>query len=310
MSEFDLIGRLAPYLDGAGDDAAVVDVAGSPVVLTTDVLVDGVHVDRALSTLSDVGWKAVAVNVSDVAAMGARPGAATVGLCLPQDLGADDVERLYAGMAEAAARWGVRLVGGDTVSADQLVVAVTMLGDPGPAGPVLRSGARPGDRLVLVGALGAAAAALAQHRAGIDLDPRLLAAHRRPEALPDEGLALAGSGAGAMIDVSDGLGADLGHLCAASGVRAVVDADALPVAEGGGEAARDAGTELWALVCGGGEDFALVAALPAGVAPPVGTVIGEVGAPQPGAPTVELVLPDGARQDIGALGYDHLAGRD
>ncbi len=316
MSEFDLIARIAPLLDGAGDDvvvghgddAAVVRVGGSEVVVAVDVVVEGVHFRRDLSSWEDVGWKAVAVNVSDLAAMGAIPAAAVIGLCRPAGFGEDDVEALYRGLRAACDQWDLRLVGGDSVSGPALVVSVTTFGRVGGSGAVTRAGALPGDRLVVVGALGAAAAALAQVARGARPDPAHLAAHRRPRALPEAGRSLAQHGARAMIDVSDGLGADLGHLCAASGVAARVTASALPVAPG----AREVGG--WRLVCGGGEDFALVAALPpecaeeaaraaADAGGVLAAVVGEVH--EPHGTTVVLDLPGGGTLDLDRMGYDH-----
>jgi thiamine-monophosphate kinase len=323
MGEFELIERLLPLLStqegvplAAGDDAAVVAVGGGEVCVTVDVLVDGVHFDRAVSTPEDIGWKAVAVNVSDIAAMGGQPRAAVCGLCRPAEVGQADIERLYRGMAEACERWGVSLVGGDTVAGPVLVLSVTLLGDVGPGGAVLRSGARPGDRLVVVGWLGAAAAALAQLGAEATPDPRLLAAHRRPQALPAAGRRLGSAGATALIDVSDGLGADVGRICAASGVRATLDAAVLPVAPGVADTAARHGLDPLALAYGGGEDFALVAALPpevaheaataAGLAEGVpGIVAGEFLGPRDGAPLVTLALADGTEVDISTAGYDH-----
>lgn len=322
--EFDLVAGLAPFLadaDGAGiavghgDDAAVLDLGQRWVCVAIDVVVEGVHFRRDLSAPGDVGWKAVAVNCSDLAAMGASPTAAVVGLCRPADVPAAEVEQLYAGMDEACRAWGLRLVGGDTVAADALALSVTALGDVAPGRAVLRSGARPGDALVVVGALGAATAALALSAAGHEPDPALLAAHRRPRALVDAGRILAGHGATAMIDVSDGLGADLGHLCASSGVRAVVRADDLPVASGVAEAAAVLGRDALALACGGGEDFALLAALPpegaaaaaaaAGAAEGVpAAVVGSVREAGDG-PAAVLELVDGAVRDLTGLGYEH-----
>ncbi|MGH8932589.1 MAG: thiamine-phosphate kinase [Egibacteraceae bacterium] len=316
MGEFDLIARIAPLLDGAGgdvvighgDDAAVVRVGGSEVVVAVDVIVEGVHFRRDLSSWEDVGWKAVAVNVSDLAAMGAIPTAAVIGLCRPAGFREDDVEALYRGLRAACDRWALRLVGGDTVSGPALVVSVTAFGRVDGDGAVTRAGALPGDRLVVVGALGAAAAALAQLARGTTPDPGHLAAHRRPRALPEAGRRLAQHGARAMIDVSDGLGADLGHLCAASGVAATVTASTLPVAPGALEVGG------WRLVCGGGEDFALVAALPPERAEEAAraaahaegvpaAVVGEIHEPQ--ATAVVLDLPGGGTLDLDRMGYDH-----
>lgn len=323
VDEFGLIARIAPLLAGAGgevlvgygDDAAVIEVGGRGVCVTVDVLVEDVHFRRDLSSWPDVGWKAVAVSVSDLAAMGATPTGAVIGLCRPAALAEADVEALYAGMRQACDRWGLRLLGGDTVRGPALVVSVTALGDVDPGRVVTRGGGRPGDRLVVVGALGTAAAALRQVEAGQEPNPALLAAHRRPVALPAAGRALAAHGARAMIDVSDGLGADLGHLCAASGVGARVSAGALPVASGVAEAA---GEDLWRVVCGGGEDFALVAALPARAAEAAAraasaaegvpaAVVGEL-TPPGGTAAVLLELPGGGRLVLDRMGYDHFAG--
>jgi thiamine-monophosphate kinase len=322
MGEFDLIAQIAPLLAGAGgrvlvghgDDAAVLAVGGRGVCVAVDVLVEGVHFRRDLSSWPDVGWKAVAVNVSDLAAMGAAPTGAVVGLCRPATLGTADVEALYAGMRQACDRWGLQLLGGDTVGGPALVVSVTALGDIDPRAVVTRGGARPGDQLVVVGTLGAAAVALSQVEAGKLPDAALLAAHRRPTALPAAGRVLAAHGARAMIDVSDGFGADLGHLCAASGVSARVSAAVLPVASGVADAV---GEDLWQVVCGGGEDFALVAALPAEVAEVAAhaasaaegvpaAVAGEL-VPRDEGPAVLLELPDGSMQILDRMGYDHFA---
>lgn len=319
MGEFELIARLAPLLDaggdgvvvGPGDDAAVVLAAEAGIVVTVDVLVDGVHFRHDLSSYSDIGWKAVAVSASDIAAMGARPRVAVVGLSWPSESGADDAVALYGGMRAACDRWGLRLVGGDTVHAAQLSVSVTAVGELDPASAVRRSGARPGDRIVVVGALGGAAAALAQIAAGMDPDPELLAAHRRPVALVAAGQILRARGATALIDVSDGFGADLGHICTASRVSARVTWRDLPVAPGAAAAATAAGADPVDLVVGGGEDFALVATLPpaaaaaaahaAGAAEGVpAAVVGQIGE---GA-GVTLVC-DGGDRDISTRGYDH-----
>jgi thiamine-monophosphate kinase len=324
-SEFGLIAELAPFLSaddadgiavGHGDDAAVLDLGERWVCLAVDVLVEDVHFRRDLSSPADVGWKAVAVNCSDIAAMGARPTAAVIGLCRPPHVPAEEITAIYAGMAEACAVWGLRLVGGDTVAAEALALSVTILGEVAPGAAVRRSGARPGDALVVVGGLGAAAAALAQVAAGNDPTPELLSAHRRPRALVAAGSALAAHGATAMIDVSDGLGADLGHLCEASGVAAVVRWDDLPVAEGVRAVAAHLGADPVALACGGGEDFALLAAVPADRAEAAAraaadaegvpaAVVGTLHHPAEGLPSVRLVLPDGSSRDLGGLGYDH-----
>ncbi|QBI18993.1 thiamine-phosphate kinase [Egibacter rhizosphaerae] len=322
VGEFELLERLAPRLApdgpelpvGYGDDAAVIDLGGAAACVTVDAIVEGRHFVWELSTPDDVGWKAVAVNVSDLAAMGADPTAAVVALGRPADLGASSVEALYDGMAAAAAHWGLDLAGGDVVRTDQLVVALTLLGRIDPARAVRRRGARPGDRLVCVGSLGAAAAGLELGIAGHRTPEPLLAAHRRPRGLVTAGRALADAGTHAMIDISDGLGADLGHVAHASGVAIDVWGASLPVPPEVWEAADALGKDPWSLVCAGGEDFALVAAVApddaaevarrAGAAEGVpAAVVGEI-LESEGEPRVTLHL-DGQRRDLRRLGYDH-----
>ncbi|MPZ88126.1 MAG: thiamine-phosphate kinase [Nitriliruptorales bacterium] len=325
MGEFDLLEQLGPFLSGAdadvlvghGDDAAVVTVGGESVCLAVDVLVEEVHFRRDLSSMADVGWKAVAVNCSDVAAMGGRPWVGVIGLSRPAEVPTEDVLALYEGMRAACEEWGLRLVGGDTVDAGALALSVTVLGHLDGDG-VTRSGAQVGDRLVLVGTLGAAAAALAQVDAGRTPDEGLLRAHRRPRALVAAGQVLAAHAANALIDVSDGLGADLGHLCAASGVAARLDGAFLPIAPGVADAVAAAGGDLLRIVCGGGEDFALLGAVPAERAEAAAraaaaaegvpaAVIGEVLVAGAG-PTVLLEgwgPPGSPPIDLTGLGYDH-----
>ncbi len=323
-SEFELIAELAPFLSGtddgvavgSGDDAAVLDLGERWACLAVDVVVEDVHFRRDLSSLNDVGWKAVAVNCSDLAAMGAKPTAAVVGLCRPEGVTTEEIAALYEGMHEACQRWGLRLVGGDTVASDALALSITALGELEPGTAVLRSGARAGDALVVVGQLGAAAAALALVSAGHEAPEALLAAHRRPQALVAAGRVLAEHGATAMIDVSDGLGADLTHLCRASEVAARVRWSDLPVADGVRAAAARLGADPVELACGGGEDFALLAALPSDVAEEAAAaaaaadgvpaaVVGVVDPVREGLPTTALVLGDGRLRDLTGLGFDH-----
>ena len=256
MGEFDAIDRLRRMLPQPppgetwiGDDAAVVAApAGGPLLLTTDAVVAGVHADLSLVGLDDMGWKAVAAAVSDVAAMGGRPTHLLISVCAPEGT---DLDLIYAGIAAAGAEYQCPVVGGDLSGGSQLVVSVTVVGDAGGAPAVLRSGASAGDTMFVTGPLGSSAGGLRRLRAGAAQHPagrddRLVAAHRRPRARPAEGAAARGAGASAMIDVSDGLAADVRHLAAASGVG--VTLDSVPVAEGA--------TEAEAL--GGGEDYELV----------------------------------------------------
>lgn len=269
--EFALLRALRPLLDadgpgvplGVGDDAAVVEIDGTPVAIAVDALVQGVHFDLTLSSWEDVGFKALAVNVSDLAAIGAQPQAAVLTLQRPPGTPDDAIERLYRGLREAAQQWRCRLVGGDTVEAAVLSLGVTVVGPLLGPEPLRRDAAEVGDVVLLVGELGLAATALAAHQAGrsdlLEAHPRLAAAHRRPRALPEAGAALSVAGANACIDVSDGLGRDLGHIAAASHVAIQLDPERLPVAPEVTAVASELGLDPIDLVVGGGDDYALVA---------------------------------------------------
>ena len=242
--------RPGPGETWIGDDAAVVTPGPGRLLLAADTVVEGVHADLTLTGLDDLGWKAMAVNMSDIAAMGGVPAQALVAVSGPAQT---DLELLYRGIAAAAACFGCPVVGGDLTNAPLLVVTVAVTGRVEGA-PVLRSGARPGDGIWVSGPLGASAAGLRSYRRGGPatgtVDQALRAAHARPSPALRAGLAAREAGAHAMIDVSDGLSADLGHLADASGVGFRLER--VPVAEGA--------TEADAL--GGGEDYALVFTAP------------------------------------------------
>ena len=275
MSEFALIDRLHALLlaagavappggIGIGDDAAVLAWPGGGdmrLLVCADAVVAGVHADLSLTGLDDLGWKALATNLSDIAAMGGVPTSAVVTVASPPGC---DVELLYRGIAGAAAAYGCPVVGGDVVSSPTLVVSVAVTGVvDGPA--VARSGARAGDGIWVTGALGGAAAGLRLLRADpATADPQLVAAHARPRPRLREGEAARRAGASAMIDVSDGFTADLGHLLDASGVAA--ELDDIPVRPGA----------TLAEACGGGDDYELVITAPEGASMPgvqVGTIV-------------------------------------
>jgi len=229
------------------------------LLLAADAVVAGVHADLDLVGLDDMGWKALAASVSDIAAVGGLPCYALVTVAGP--LARMDFDLLYDGLVAASAAYRCPIVGGDISDSATLVVSVAVTGDGGTAGPppVLRSGAAPGDTLYVTGPLGASAAGLALLRAGRGAeDPDLCLAHRRPRARLAEGAAARVAGATAMIDVSDGLAADLGHLADASGVGVVVER--VPVAIG----VSRVSDEAEALALGGGEDYELVFAAPPG----------------------------------------------
>ncbi|MDT7551117.1 MAG: thiamine-monophosphate kinase [Actinomycetota bacterium] len=285
VGEFGLIARVIARLDssppvllGPGDDAAVVAAPDGRVVATTDVLVEGVHFRRDWSTAYDVGRKAAAVNLADVAAMGARGTALLVGLAAPGDLPVEWGLQLTDGLRDEAALVGAAVVGGDVVRSDVLVISVTALGDLEGRAPVTRSGAQVGDVVVLAGELGRSAAGLALLQDG-SREGELVDAHRRPTPPYDMGPLLAQAGATSMCDVSDGLVGDVAHIAQASGVR--ID--------------LDAADELFLT---GGEDHALVATLPPDAAIPSGCrAIGRV------------LAGDGVTVDgePAAAGWDHFA---
>jgi thiamine-monophosphate kinase len=273
---------------GPGDDAAVVRTPDGRVVATTDVLVEGRHFRRDWSSAEDIGHKAAAANLADVAAMGARATALLVGLACPPDTPTSWLEGVAAGMADECAPLGAAVVGGDTSSSapdsGSVVLSVTALGDLGGATPVLRSGARPGNVVALAGRLGWSACGLAVLRRGFTSPAAAVAAHRRPSPPYAAGPAAAAAGATAMCDVSDGLLADLGHIATASGVQVDLDRAALVRAclEPPGplqQVAAALGEDPMVWVLTGGEDHALVATFPADAALPEGwTAVGTVAA--------------------------------
>ena len=231
-----------------GDDAAVVaDSSGGLLLLAADAVVEGVHFDLGLVDVADVGWKALAVNVSDIAAMGGRPLHALVTVV---GAGASMIDGLVRGLAEASATYGCAVVGGDLSAGPCLVVSIALTGTIDTGRAIYRSGAKPGDLLFVTGPLGRSAAGLralcSEASGGQSAAAELAAAYRRPAALVAEGVAAASGGASAMIDVSDGLGIDLDRLATASRVGIVLHE--VPTAVG---ATRDD-------ALGGGEDYELI----------------------------------------------------
>jgi thiamine-monophosphate kinase len=264
LSEFALIERLRrrlvepPDQIWVGDDVAVVPSPRGRMLLAADAVVAGVHADLALVGLDDMGWKAMVANVSDIAAVGGRPCCAVVTVAGP--LGEIDFDLLYDGLTAASDGYGCPIVGGDLTSSATLMVSVAIVGDGGgddlPA-PVLRSGARAGDTIFVTGPLGSSAAGLHLLQTGrVSEAPDLVLAHRRPRARLDEGTAARLARATAMIDVSDGLAADLRHLAGASGVGVVLDR--VPVAIGVNRVSDDPES----LALGGGEDYELLFTAP------------------------------------------------
>lgn len=277
VGEFGLIARVVERLGtspnvllGPGDDAAVVRAPDGRVVATTDVLVEDVHFRLDWSTAYDVGRKAAAANLADIAAMGATATALLVALAAPPDLPVAWATDLADGLRDEAETVGAVVVGGDMATSDRIVVSVTALGDLGGREPVTRAGAQPGDRVVLAGTLGRSAAGLAMlEHGGLAIDA-LVDAHLRPTPPYALGPVLADLGATAMCDVSDGLLADLGHLATASGVHVDIESrrfDRDPLLS---KAVRVIGGHPLDYVLTGGEDHALVATMPPGVELPEG----------------------------------------
>jgi thiamine-monophosphate kinase len=309
VGEFGLVDRLTarfaagaagrPVL-GPGDDAAVLAAPDGRVVTTIDLLVDSRHFRRDWSTAEDVGHKAAAQNLADVAAMGAVPTGLLLGLAVPPDTPVEWLEGLADGMRAESEPLGVRVVGGDVVRADVLVLAVTAFGDLGGRAPVTRSGARPGDVVAYTGRLGWAAAGLAVLGRGFRSPVSVVAAHRRPEPPYGQGPRAAELGATAMVDVSDGLVADLQHVAVASGVGIELDTSRLQVPAKLADVGRALGIEPMDWLLAGGDDHALAATFPGTDPPPAPwTVIGRVARGRG-------VVVDGSAYDAPG-GFDHFA---
>jgi thiamine-monophosphate kinase len=341
MGEFELLARVRERLPatgprvwiGSGDDAAVT-VPGGATVTSVDALVEGIHFRRGHASLAQIGRKALATALSDLAAMGAEPGEAYVVLGIPSDLDEDGCVELLDGMTALAAATETSLAGGDVTRAGELFLAITVVGHaPDPDSFVSRAGARPGDALVLTGEIGGAAAGLrlledptptkgdcgvghtiggSTPQSATDFEAELRTRQLEPVARLGAGRALALAGATAMIDLSDGLGGDARHLAVSSSAGLRIEAAALPLAPGVAQVAAAMGQDPIALAAAGGEDYELLASVPpdrldqaaAAVHDAEGiglTRIGEVVA----GDGVEIRLPGG--ELLEAEGFDQLA---
>lgn len=331
--EFDLIERISKTFEqpegvtlGIGDDCAVLD-PGRFDLVTTDTMVEGVHFRRDWSSPQDIGFKALAVSLSDVAAMGGGPGAFFLNLTLPKDEGEAFVDGLLAGLKQACVElvpegFEVSVGGGDVTATDgPLVITTTLLGEASPAGPLMRSGAVPGDRIIVLGATGLAQAGV-ELLTGIDgltLEhfPALIEAHRRPRPLVREGALLGLYGIpSALIDVTDGLAQDLGHILARSKAGASIETYNLPRNEELVAFCEATSADPITYMLQGGEDLQLCFAVPPARMPKLWEVarregwdvydIGEIRGPEEG---LRVLGSDGRPLDIDPIGYQHFADR-
>ena len=333
ISEFELIADLESTIDernrkqidglrshgvvlelGIGDDAAAWHYPASTVVATTDTMVEGVHFLRDSTPWRELGWKAVASNLSDVGAMGCRPTFALVTLGLGPSVPVEGLREMYRGMMDVLEYAGGALVGGDIVRSDTLFVAVSVDGiAEGSASVLTRSAARPGDAVAVTGFLGSSGGGLRlieQADIGLDVEEEarkhLVAAHNRPTPRVREGCMLRRLGVRCAMDISDGLATDLGKMCEASGVSAQIEAEAIPVEE----ELRASFPEDWLdLALTGGEDYELVFtaddATMAVASSQLGGAVSVIGRIEEGEGSIKFVDKSGTRLRIGRGGWDH-----
>ncbi len=309
---------------GIGDDTAVWQPSpGEQVLITTDALVEGIHFDRSWQDWESLGWKSLAVNISDIAAMGGRPALATITLGLQAECLVDDILAFYRGAARLAVASGLLIAGGDIVrSPNRLSIGVTVLGETRQGRVLTRSGAQPGDLIAVSGTLGAAAAGLRLLQLPADAPrrrsataPALIDALLEPQPRVALGELLLAAGATAAMDLSDGLLGDLPKILAASAVTAELRVTDLPVAA----AVRTLFPDEWqALALRGGEDYELLFTIAADALPGLQeeatrigqaiTVIGEVMPTQVDVSTLTLVDQSGSSFEPDAGAFDHFRG--
>lgn len=303
-----------PVNVGVGDDAAVLAASSEVTVWSTDMLVEDVHFRRQWQSPAELGYKSLAVNLSDIAAMGAVPRVALLSLGLPKGTEVGFLRELCHGFASLARDTGVAIAGGDTTrSASGLVISVTLGGGLAGERAILRRGASAGDRVLVTGFPGRSAAGLKLAEAGDTGFPSLREAFIAPRARLNAGKAAAAAGITAMTDVSDGLASDLRHICAASGTGARIDAAALPVDSKLREAAAGHGWGLEELMLRGGEDYELLMTVPAERAPEAikslaaleGVPVTDIGVISGAGDGIILTGADGSERAMPARGFDH-----
>lgn len=333
IGEFGLIERISSgtvnnpegLVAGIGDDAAVLKTPGDKNLLVTcDMLVEGVHFLPKRITPYQLGRKALAVNLSDIAAMGGIPRHALVSIALPIGLALEYVDELYRGLKDIAQKTGVNVVGGDTVRAPILIIDVALLGEADPTTVVFRGGARPGDLIMVTGNLGASAAGLnlllrddeASLATAGEANKIVIKAHLEPVPRLAESRVIAGiRSATAMIDISDGLASEVNHICRISCTGARIWADRLPILEATLRVAESIGKSPTSLALYGGEDYELLftihpnlagdlkATVEKATGTPV-TVVGEIMPPEFGI----CLVTDGRLEELQAKGYNHFGG--
>jgi len=330
LGEFGLIELLADIVDrnknpkdlswqrlliGIGDDAAVWKTDDAVQIATTDSLVQDTHFDLNVVTWEELGWKAIAVNLSDIAAMGGTPKYALISLALPGDLEVGNVSSLYGGMAQIAKRFGVAIAGGNIASADKTVINVTILGSSESVSMLTRSAALTGDQIAVTGYPGLSAAGLRMLKQNLKFNDEtaqlLREAHLTPMPKIDAGQILLHRGVKAAIDISDGLIADLTHICRASKVSARINQKALPVHPA---LRNNFKGDYLQLILGGGEDYELLFTASNQIMnrlkktmPCTVTVIGEITGGNPGQ--VVLVSPEGKIIPWQETGWEHFKSR-
>ena len=327
LGEFALLARLQrrlkqadapPVVRGIGDDCAVLRPAdGHDLLVTTDTQEEGVHFRRDWSTPQDIGWRCLAVNVSDIAAMGGVPLGAVVALSLPETLPVAFVEAMYDGMSAMAEAYDCPIIGGNiSKSTERLSVTITVLGSTPRDGAAYRAAARAGDAIWVTGDLGAAKAGLEalihpQAVAGLSTD-EVLTRYRRPRPRLREAQFIRQHGAGSLIDLSDGLSSDLAHVCEASGIGARLLADRIPISDETRKVARALGLDALTMALHGGEDFELCLTAPPDAAEALeqgfhdqfDCPLTRIGTIQAGD-GVTLCHSDGKEVPLIAGGYDH-----
>jgi thiamine-monophosphate kinase len=335
LGEFGLIARIAGMVNrtppveglrlGMGDDAAALEFpAGTIALATTDIMVEGVHFQRDAQSPRVLGRRIMAVNLSDIAAMGGLPQFALLSLGLPQELPVDFVDELYEGILIESRLFGFGIAGGNiAASPDRLILDVTMLGAVEPYRMLKRSGAHVGDSIMVTGQMGSSAAGLAAilHKPSVDVPAwareYAKTAHTMPRPRVREGRLIAESGcATAMIDTSDGLAGDLGHVCEASGMGAVIYENRLPIADATRALAESLGTAPASLALYGGEDYELLFTVRPGCERDVeltlrettGTMAKVIGEILPISEGITVRYADGSRQPLAPRGFDHLRG--